>query len=88
MKLPTIKINRDGLPVVINKSEFCQGIDILWEESKLEEIVSKEEKSKNQPDIQAGSVNSEGSVKSTQESQSTAVPIIRKRSTSARQKKE
>jgi hypothetical protein len=34
MKIPTVSIDRDGVRVVINKSDFQEGVDKLWGNKK------------------------------------------------------
>ena len=31
MRIPTVTVNRNGSPVLINRHDFREGIDVLWQ---------------------------------------------------------
>jgi len=65
MKLQTVKINRNGLPVVINLSDYRSDIDTLWDNQ------SKDETPNNDPN--RSMLDGSGSL-DTQTTEKTVIP--------------
>jgi hypothetical protein len=51
MRIPTITVDRDGKPVVINRSAFRDGVDRVWKEPGAQEAAPSVTAPEREPEV-------------------------------------